>query len=111
MGARSQRGQVSVELPIAVTLLLTAAILCLQIVLWGVTFMFASNAAHEAARSFGVGMSHAEVNSRVRAELPSGWGSAASVSTSGNTVTVSLRTPSIVDLPAVQATSTIQRER
>lgn len=109
---RAQAGQMVAEFPIAIGLIFAAALLALQMILWGATYLFAANAADEAARAYGVGLDHPQVVQRVHDSLPSGWVDGAHVSrTAGDVVTVSLSTPSIVSLPAVQATSTVFKER
>ena len=109
---RAQAGQLVAEVPVAIALVFATALLALQVILWGATYLFAANAAQTAARSYGVGLSHSEVRGAVHEDLPASWVIGASVSgPGGDEVTVSLRTPSVVDLPPVTATSAIVWER
>lgn len=81
-------------------------------VFWGLSHLVASNAAEDAARYYAVGMPPAEVQARVANDIPWAWENGLEVGApSGDRVMVSLTIPSMVDMPAVDATASIHWER
>lgn len=97
-------GQVIVETPVIVFLVLSAALVCLQMVVFGMSFLFAGHAAAEGARAAAVGRSPADVQDVVADGLPLGWSGRAS--STGSRVVVRVNTPSLVPFlsGALQAT-------
>lgn len=92
--AQRSAGQILIETPVVVFLVLSAALLCLQLVLYGMSFLFAGHAAMEGARVAAVG-SNADIVQRAAADgLPSGW-PLVGFST-GSRVVVTVGTPSLM---------------
>lgn len=114
VSADREAGQMAVEMPVVMTVAVFLVLVCVQMVLWGVSHVVASNAAQEAARSYAVGSSATQVHAEVQDRIPGGWqrGWQMSAPTS-DVVTVSVRTPSIVPslIPAVSSEATIVWER
>jgi pilus assembly protein CpaE len=92
--AGREAGQVVVETPVVVFLVLLAGLVCLQMVLFGMSHHFARHAALEGARTAAVGKSAAQVGAAVDDSIPLGWsGTAAS---GPDAVSVTVRTPVLV---------------
>jgi len=111
--AESDAGQVVVESPLIIGIVVVLTLLAIQLILFGVSHIVASNAADEAARGYAVGMDDAGVRSTVQDALPGGWDSGWSVARpTADTVQVSVRTPSIMPglIPATVSTAPILRE-
>jgi pilus assembly protein CpaE len=88
-------GQVAVETPAVVFLLLFACLVLFQMLLWGWSHIVAVNAASEGARTAAVGKSAGEVQAAVADALPAGWDSGYRVAVGGRTVSVTVQTPAI----------------
>ena len=110
--ARQEDGGVLVEFVGGIIIAIGFMFLCLQLLLFGATALFAHNSAQEAARDYSVGRGHAEVVDRVGDRLPAGLENHLSISRSGDDVTVTLGFPGAMPgLGPVQATARIQEER
>ena len=109
---KRERGQIAVETPVAFALVTLVVLVCIHMVFWGLSHLVASNAAEDAARYYAVGMPPAEVQARVANDIPWAWENGLEVGApSGDRVMVSLTIPSMVDMPAVDATASIHWER
>jgi pilus assembly protein CpaE len=103
-----ESGQIAVETPVVLALATLVLLVCIQLIVWGVTHIYAGNAAQEAARAFGRGMPAERVHAEVMDRVPSAWRSGGTVSApAADKVTVTLRTPSPLALPATRATAEI----
>lgn len=110
--ADHEAGQVLVETPLVMAMAVFVILVCVQMVLWGVSHLVSVNAAQEAARSFAIGNSSATVQHDVDAGIPSGWSNGWSMSRSGSEVSVSVSTPSLIPalIPAVSSSASILEE-
>lgn len=96
---RSERGQVMVEFPVVFAFATAALLLCVQLLGYGVSYMYANHAAEEAAHSYGVGMSSDEVYQEVADHLPEAYSSDMTITRGvDDRVTVTLPVPSVVQL-------------
>lgn len=96
---RSEKGQVMVEFPVVFAFATAALLLCVQLLGYGVSYMYANHAAEEAAHGYGVGMSPGEVYQDVADHLPEAYSSDMTITRgSGDSVTVTLPVPSVVQL-------------
>ena len=96
---RSDKGQVTVEFPVVFALATAALLLCVQLLGYGISSMLANNAAEEAARDYGIGMSAEEVRRDVADHLPDAYDSSMTITRHpDDTVTVALPVPSVVEL-------------
>ena len=96
---RSEKGQVTVEFPVVFALATAALLLCVQLLGYGISSMLANNAAEEAARDYGIGMSAEEVRRDVADHLPDAYDSSMTITRHpDDTVTVALPVPSVVEL-------------
>ena len=103
-GGRSRRsrvsidaGQVVAELPLIIGAVCALGALAAQLLLFGVTHLFARHAADEGARVAAVTSDPKEIRKAVADGLPSGWGDGFSVSRpDGTTVQVTVHTPTLV---------------
>ena len=96
---RSDEGQVTVEFPVVFALATAALLLCVQLLGYGISSMLANNAAEEAARDYGIGMSAEEVRRDVADHLPDAYDSSMTITRHpDDTVTVALPVPSVVEL-------------
>ena len=96
---RSARGQVMVEFPVVFAFATAALLLCVQLLGYGVSYMYANHAAEEAAHSYGVGMSSDEVYQEVADHLPEAYSSDMTITRGvDDRVTVTLPVPSVVQL-------------
>lgn len=86
-------GQSTVEGTAAIMVLLGLLVVCAQLLLWGVSHYIAYTAAEEGARMYARGASSAEVNAKIDQWVPGFWDANPQSYRSGNSVTVSLRTP------------------
>lgn len=76
-----------------------ALLLCVQLLGYGISSMLANNAAEEAARDYGIGMSAEEVRRDVADHLPDAYDSSMTITRHpDDTVTVALPVPSVVEL-------------
>ena len=109
---RSQSGQVMVETPVVVALLLLFSLMLFQMLAWGWTHVVAEGVANEVARTAAVGGDTCRV---ARSSVTSGWGLAGCprVQRGGGDVSVTVTTPTIVpglgSLP-VRVTTSYVRE-
>ena len=105
-----EAGQVAVESPVIIGIALMITLVAIQLVLFGVSHIFASNAASAAADAYAVGMSDAQVRQVVDDALPSGWDFGWTIErpTPGS-VQVKVRTPSITPsvIPLAGSTAAI----
>lgn len=96
---RSEKGQVMVEFPVVFAFATAALLLCVQLLGYGVSYMYANHAAEEAAHGYGVGMSPGEVYQEVADHLPEAYSSDMTITRgAGDSVTVTLPVPSVVQL-------------
>ena len=96
---RTERGQITVEFPIVFALATAAILMCVQALSIGVTYMYATNAANEAARAYGTGRTPTQVQQVVAQKLPDTYVQGLKITRSGsNNVTVTLPIPSVVDI-------------
>ena len=80
-----------VEFPVVFAFATAALLLCVQLLGYGVSYMYANHAAEEAAHSYGVGMSPDEVYQEVADHLPEAYSSDMTITRgAGDSVTVSL---------------------
>lgn len=96
--ARAERGAVSIETLAIVGLFAAIAAIAFQMVLVGVTAVFASHAANEGARAAAVGGDPVSAATRV---TPDGWSDDMTVTSDSGRVRVELTSPSLV--PSVEA--------
>jgi pilus assembly protein CpaE len=91
----SDSGQVIAEVPVVVGLIVLLSMVLLQMLLWGWSQVLASNAVDEAARTASVS---GDVCSAARDSMSNGWSlvGCPEVDELTSTVTVSVRTPTIV---------------
>ena len=108
----AEAGQSAVELPAVVFLLGMVALVSLQMLVWGITHVFAGHAALEASREASVQAGPAAVGAAVANALPLGWGSGWSVGYPGpNDIAVTVQTPTLVPwLHGLEVTSTSHYE-
>lgn len=92
--AGADAGQVLVETPVMIFMVLSAALVCLQMVVVGMAYLLSEHAASEGARVAAVGRSDTDVRDAVRDGLPGGF-SATSTSI-GSRVTVTVAAPRLV---------------
>ena len=96
---RSEKGQITVEFPVVFALATAAILICIQALGIGVTYMYATNAANEAARAYGTGKTPTQVQQVVARKLPDTYAQHLRISRSGsNKVTVTLPIPSVVNI-------------
>lgn len=100
----------AVESPVIIGIALMITLVAIQLVLFGVSHIFASNAASAAADAYAVGMTDVQVQQVVDDALPSGWDSGWTIErpTPGS-VRVEVRTPSITPsvIPLAGSTAAI----
>jgi pilus assembly protein CpaE len=111
---RREAGQVAVESPLVVALMVALALVCLQLVLWGVSGLLARHAALEGARSASVSDDPGAIRQAVADAMPDQWGGPSAISTGGGTVRVTVRTPVLMPgLGGLDASSSasVLRER
>lgn len=95
---RAEKGQIMVEFPVVFALATLALLLCIQCLGFGVSYMYATHAAKEAARAYAIGKSADEVHTTVAHDLPGVYAAGMSIErTSSTEVAVTLPVPSIVD--------------
>ena len=88
-----------VEFPVVFAFATAALLLCVQLLGYGGSYMYANHAAEEAAHSYGVGMSPDEVYQEVADHLPEAYSSDMTITRgAGDSVTVTLPVPSVVQL-------------
>jgi len=96
---RTEQGQITVEFPIVFALATAAILMCVQALSIGVTYMYATNAANEAAHAYGTGKTPVQVQQVVAQKLPDTYVQGLKITRSGsNNVTVTLPIPSVVDI-------------
>jgi len=96
---RSQRGQITVEFPVVFALATVAILLCIQALSLGISYMYATHAANEAAHAYGIGKSPGQVQQEVTSRLPNSYAARTKVTRSGaDRVTVTLPVLSVVDM-------------
>ena len=96
---RSQRGQITVEFPVVFALATAAILLCIQALSLGISYMYATHAANEAAHAYGIGKSPGQVQQEVTSRLPNSYAARTKVTRSGaDRVTVTLPVLSVVDM-------------
>ena len=88
--AAREAGQATIELPFIFLLICLLAVIAWQSVLVGATWALAGNAASEAARAAAVGN---DPRAAAAERLPAAWRDGLQVSTSGERVTIRVRTP------------------
>ena len=96
---RSQRGQITVEFPVVFALATAFILMCIQALSLGVSYMYATHAANEAAHAYGIGKSPGQVQQEVTSRLPNSYAARTKVTRSGaDRVTVTLPVLSVVDM-------------
>jgi len=96
---RSQRGQITVEFPVVFALATAAILLCIQALSLGISYMYATHAANEAAHAYAIGKSPGQVQQEVTSRLPDSYAARTKVTRSGaDRVTVTLPVLSVVDM-------------
>ena len=96
---RSQRGQITVEFPVVFALATVAILLCIQALSLGISYMYATHAANEAAHAYAIGKSPGQVQQEVTSRLPNSYAARTKVTRSGaERVTVTLPVLSVVDM-------------
>lgn len=96
---RSQRGQITVEFPVVFALATAAILLCIQTLSLGISYMYATHAANEAAHAYAIGKSPGQVQQEVTSRLPDSYAARTKVTRSGaDRVTVTLPVLSVVDM-------------
>lgn len=96
---RSQRGQITVEFPVVFALATAAILLCIQALSLGISYMYATHAANEAAHAYAIGKSPGQVQQEVTSRLPNSYAARTTVTRSGaDRVTVTLPVLSVVDM-------------
>jgi pilus assembly protein CpaE len=88
---------VAVEAPVVVAIVVALTLLCLQMVVWGASHVFARHAALEGARVAATTTDPRSIDAAVDGALPAGWARTAPVTlTPGDTVQVTVSTPSLL---------------
>ena len=96
---RSERGQITVEFPVVFALATAVILMCIQALSIGVSYMYATHAANEAAHAYGIGKSPGEVQQEVTSHLPDSYAARTKVTRAGaDKVTVTLPILSVVDM-------------
>lgn len=96
---RSQWGQITVEFPVVFALATVAILLCIQALSLGISYMYATHAANEAAHAYAIGKSPGQVQQEVTSRLPNSYAARTKVTRSGaDRVTVTLPVLSVVDM-------------
>lgn len=96
---RSQRGQITVEFPVVFALATAAILLCIQALSLGISYMYATHAANEAAHAYAIGKSPGQVQQEVTSRLPDSYAARTKVTRSGaDRVTVTLPVLSVIDM-------------
>ena len=96
---RSQRGQITVEFPVVFALATAAILLCIQALSLGISYMYATHAANEAAHAYAIGKSPGQVQQEVTSRLPDSYAARTKVTRAGaDKVTVTLPILSVVDM-------------
>ena len=96
---RSQRGQITVEFPVVFALATVAILLCIQALSLGISYVYATHAANEAAHAYAIGKSPGQVQQEVTSRLPDSYAARTKVTRSGaDRVTVTLPVLSVVDM-------------
>ena len=96
---RSQRGQITVEFPVVFALATAFILMCIQALSLGISYMYATHAANEAAHAYAVGKSPGQVQQEVTSRLPGSYAARTKVTRSGaDRVTVTLPVLSVVDM-------------
>lgn len=96
---RSQRGQITVEFPVVFALATAFILMCIQALSLGISYMYATHAANEAAHAYGIGKSPGQVQQEVTSRLPDSYAARTKVTRSGaDRVTVTLPVLSVVDM-------------
>ena len=96
---RSQRGQITVEFPVVFALATAFVLMCIQALSLGISYMYATHAANEAAHAYGIGKSPGQVQQEVTSRLPNSYAARTKVTRSGaDRVTVTLPVLSVVDM-------------
>ena len=96
---RSQRGQITVEFPVVFALATAFILMCIQALSLGISYMYATHAANEAAHAYGIGKSPGQVQQEVTSRLPNSYAARTKVTRSGaDRVTVTLPVLSVVDM-------------
>jgi len=96
---RSQRGQITVEFPVVFALATAAILLCIQALSLGISYMYATHAANEAAHAYAIGKSPGQVQQEGTSRLPDSYAARTKVTRSGaDRVTVTLPVLSVVDM-------------
>lgn len=115
--ARTDSGQVAVELPLVVAGVTGLAVIGAQMLLWGLTHMFVGHASQVAAREAAVTSDALRIRDATLDALPSGWDGASDVAVtrpSLGQVRVVVKTPRLIpwigDL-AVSSTSSVVLEQ
>ena len=112
-GGSNEQGQTAVEFAGGFVVAMGLFFLCLELLLLGGSSFVAHNAAQEAARNFGVGMSHSQVVHAVTERMPSSWAPRTTVTWTGsNEVRVSIDPPGLMPgLGPASATARVDWER
>ena len=96
---RSQRGQITVEFPVVFALATAFILMCIQALSLGISYMYATHAANEAAHAYAIGKSPGQVQQEVTSRLPDSYAARTKVTRSGaDRVTVTLPVLSVVDM-------------
>ena len=96
---RSQRGQITVEFPVVFALATAFILMCIQALSLGISYMYATHAANEAAHAYAIGKSPGQVQQEVTSRLPGSYAARTKVTRSGaDRVTVTLPVLSVVDM-------------
>src|SRR5690625_2911739 len=101
--ASADAGQAAVELPVAISFILIAFILCIQGIFYGAGFLMADNAAQQAARAMQAGKNVTQVRAAANDELNSWWSQRAQVSVHKKSVAVDINIPTLI--PGLNFTS------
>jgi len=88
-----------VEFPVVFALATAVILICIQALSIGVSYMYATHAANEAAHAYGIGKSPGQVQQEVTSRLPNSYAARTKVTRSGaDRVTVTLPVLSVVDM-------------
>lgn len=112
-GSSNEQGQTAVEFAGGFIVAMGLFFLCLELLLLGGSSFVAHNAAQEAARNYGVGMSHSQVVHAVTERMPSSWAPRTTVTRIGsNEVRVSIDPPGLMPgLGPAKAVARVDWER
>lgn len=99
--APGERGAVALENAVMIPLALLMAVICWQLAVIGVTFIYAGHATGAATREYSISGSTLQAQAEARSSVPTTFGSGLDVSSRRDTVTVRMDIPSSFNVPGM----------